>query len=354
MHDTWRRACLIGLLLTATAMLPSSSAACSMGPHCRELRGVQPVDGATNVPRNVELRVWYDGANYLEAGAEAVLERDDGQVVSTSWERVQQGAYRTMQLWIGRPAAPLAASTHYRLRHSYKACSEVDGGVSQPGSCSGLCMAAVGDVISEFTTGASTEERTLAAPTLGAVTPSGVDVCTNSACCGPYERCMYSITLPALPRDHTVRVARGGALVGDFAGSVLIGTSIASAGASRYWQLADLVGAGDYQVQVVDAIGNRSPATTLTLPSCVITPDGGLPHDGGTEAVGDSGVPRADAAVQAPLDAGAGAHDAAAMGPTAPAPDDRGCAIPASRTGWTSLVLVALSMLLARRRARTR
>jgi hypothetical protein len=293
------------------------------------LRSVLPTEGAVDVPPTIELRIAYGGAPALEPNAGAVLETDDGTAVPTSWERVRtQGGYgwSSDQLWVGHPAAPLAASTHYRLRHLYRACSETDAGTSS--YCDGLCVDAAGEVISEFTTGTAVDPKPLVAPTFG-VPVKSVDTCDASGCCGPYVRCIFSVQVSALPAGQQLRVTKGDELVGYFSG-LRVGVPHSGRG---YDNGVEFSGAGAYQVVVTDGTSNRSPAATLVIPACTI--EGSAP----------------DAARPAPPDASTsvdtGSPDAAITRPETSSDD--GCALADPRAPWTWL---ALAVVLARRRAR--
>lgn len=337
----WLRLLLAFGALAVTS-LPSPAAACSGSSGCLTLSSVHPADDATDVPRNVELRITYEGP--FEAGASAVLETDDGRVVPTTWEAARTYRYAgngTGQLWIGRIAAPLDASTHYRLRHSYRACSATDAGIYQ--GCDGLCLDTAGEVISGFTTGTALDEKTLAAPALGAPVMR-VDSCDSSGCCGPYTRCIYTVDVPTLPSDQLLRVTKGSALVGYFASTLRVGVNHSGNG---YGNGVDINGSGEYQVSVVDGSGSRSPATTLVIPACAIE---GVSPDAGP----DSGSP--DASTPADATVTGERSDAASPDSDMSQSDgggiDDGCALAGRASSWTSALWLALALVLARRAKR--
>lgn len=350
------RLLLFSCALALIASFASPAAACTGAPNCLGLRTVVPADGAANVPRTVELRITYGGAR-LEPSSGAVLETDDGTVVPTRWERVRtQSGYgwSSEVLWVGQVATPLAASTHYRLRHLYRDCSETDA--STPPYCQELCVDTVGEVISEFTTGTAIDEAPLAAPTiLGAVTMS-VDSCDSSGCCGPYVRCLYSVELSALEPGQQVRVTKENQLVA-YSASASLRVAVSYSG-SGYDNGVTFNGSGEYQLVVTDGTSKRSPATTLTIPACAVEqapqPDATMPDaavrdaailaapvlDAATHAAPDGAAPAAPDA-RAALDAGEPAEPNATH--------DDGCALAGSRTPWAWF---AIALVLWRRRRR--
>ncbi|HEY6880923.1 MAG TPA: hypothetical protein VI299_23020, partial [Polyangiales bacterium] len=275
---------LVALTLSSTVVAslgPSTASACSGFLTCRKLGAVQPADQASNVPRNVELRIMYTQSYTFEEGASAVLETEDGQVVPTTWERAQLGSASAgpTQQWMGRPTSVLAPATHYRIRHSYHACTETDAGTGSPSeTCGGLCKTALGDVISEFTTGADVAEETLAPPMLGAPVLLGSEATPDSQSCGPYSRCLYSVGVPTLANGQQLRVMKDSELLGYFETEHELRIAVHRPGSNGYGVGVDLsLSQGtELQVSVVDAIGNRSAATTLTIPMCAPESDGGV------------------------------------------------------------------------------
>ncbi|MET0283167.1 MAG: Ig-like domain-containing protein [Polyangiales bacterium] len=336
---SWIRALfVVGVVL----QLASPASACSGLPNCRKLASVQPSNGATGVPRNIELRVTYDGVP--DGNASVVLQTEDGRDVPILWERAQtypgvSSGRTASQLWVGRSATPLDASTHYRVRHSYSDCRPSDAGV--PPSCDGLCLDAVGEVISEFTTGADVDEVVLAAPTIGPVTMDGVSDGERDSC-GPYLRCLHTIEVPSLPSDQLLRVTRGETLIGYFASQGALTASVPFSGRFYPWEVSFQSESGEYRVSVVDAVGNRSPTSTFVLPACVI-PDAGVPDAGPSGARPDASTP---------VDASTPRLDAAAAidSGSPPSSDDDGCAL--GRSHPLGGLWLALAIVLARRRTR--
>jgi hypothetical protein len=372
---TFRRRLAMGLILAApllSSWISSSASACSPAAPCRQLNLVRPADGATDIPRNIELRVSYRLAPHLPQGGAAVLESDDGQVVPTTWESATR-PYAT-ELWIGRPTAPLAAATHYRLRHPYRPCSSSDAGPN-PYGCEGLCVSAPGDVISEFTTGAGSAEKVLNAPVLAAPVLNGVErTSDNGASCGAYTLCHYSVEVTGVASDRWLRVRGGGrGLVGDFGSPLQFGvhsSGILYDGSVAIFQSGEQT----YRVSIVDSVGNESPATTLSVPAC--TPqDGGVsgtdagasPPDGGASVL-DGAVSAPDGAVSAP-DGTVSAPDGAASAPDGRVPatsqavgserdggaasvgeNDDGCTLAGARSSCTAALWMALAIVVRRRR----
>jgi hypothetical protein len=295
------RSAILLALVALPWLAPSSAAACA-SKSCPQLVAVLPADDAAEVPRNIELRVEYSAT---PQGVHAVLETEDGQVVPTSWERAGPDFRHSMQLeqWIGRPTVPLAASTRYRLRHAYRECT------SASDAC-GLCWADVGDVISEFMTAATLDEKTLAAPTLGAPVFTGFEAEQQSSLCGPYARCTYSVDVPALPAGQRLRVMQGDALIGYFGTERALVVGVHQPGSNGFPVDVDINRGGTFEVSVVDATGNRSPSTALVVPSC-------------------TGAPDADPVETA---------------------DDGGCSTRVARVRWGTALWMALAMLVARLR----
>jgi hypothetical protein len=331
------RSLALGFAL-ATSLLgsltASSALACSPAAPCRVLGSVQPARGASDVPRNIELRVSYTRGYEASSGGAAVLETDDGAVVPTTWERASR-PYGT-ELWIGRPTTPLTASTRYRLRHPYRPCSETDAGPSSF-SCQSLCASVPGDVISEFITGLGSDEQVLSAPPIGAPVLSGLDVANGEGgSCGEYARCIYSVDVPAIGPGRSLRVTDGdGGLVGYFGSPLRIGVHRSGI---RFDWFVDIYQSGEqtYRVAVVDGTGNRSAATSLTIPACVTDADGGVAGPDGGVAGPDAGASAVDGSV-----------------PAAASQDD-GCALSRARPSWSAPVWMALAFLATSRRRRVR
>lgn len=330
----------------ALVQLTSPAEACSAPPNCRKLGSVQPSDGATGVPRNIELRITYDGAP--DRNASVVLQTDDGRDVPIRWETATtyqgQSSARTVgQLWIGRSATPLEPATHYRLRHAYSDCSASDSGV--PPSCDGLCFDAAGEVISEFTTGANVDEVVLAAPAIGPVTSGGIRDGAGDSC-GPYLYCVYSIDVPTLPSGQLLRVTRGDGLIGYFgASSGELSAGVVFSGRSYPWGASFFSESGEVGVSVVDAIGNRSPTATFVLPTCVVPDvvDAGLRGPDASAPVDASASVDARTPVDARAPADARTSDA---GAAIDAGEDDGCAL--GRAHSTGALWLALAFMLRR------
>ncbi len=345
---------LLALALAAcAAALPSPASACSGYLQCRTLGTTYPADDATNIPLNTELRITYTGARELEAGASATLETDDGTLVPTTWERAQLFNAGPTQQWVGRAALPLEASTHYRLRHSFTACGQTDAGASPFETCVGLCQVERGDVISEFTTGTTAYDGLPEVLSLGVPAEAAFDSCDKSACCGPYARCLRTIDVPERPVGQTLRITRGGELIGYFPADRDLRVASQAAGSNGWAGDVDFSGAGTYTLSVVDKNGNRSPETTFWVPDCYAPSDSGVPD---SRVQADGSVPaRQDASTPTTLDARVPDPDASSDAGSRAQPSKAadGCALAGGHSSWTSGLWSALAMLLARRRQRT-
>jgi hypothetical protein len=316
--------------LVAYASSPSPALACSPIRSCRRLLGARPIDGATEVPRNIEFRVSYvKPLNYDAQTAWPVLETDDGEIVPTAWESASDAS---QQLLVGRATTVLAASTHYRLRHPFRLCSQSDAGPSSPSCPDGLCAAEHGDVISEFTTSNLTKESVLAAPVFSGEVSRRVDVCDRSSCCGPYQRCLLSVELPALAPGQMYRVTRGGALQAYSGSPEFPTTLVATVGSAFNWN-AQLLSEGEYEVVVVDEAGNRGPAASFSVPACILPPDAGVPP---------VVLPTPDAATSDPVIA------PRSDGGTASAREE-GCSLGGAHPSGASMAWLALAFVRRRR-----
>jgi hypothetical protein len=321
--------CLASLLAFAGVLsLARPASACSKPwlDSCRKLASVQqPLDDATDVPRNTELRVGYFSG--VGASPQPVLETEDGQLVPTRWE---SGRRWDQETFVGRPEQLLSPSTHYRLRHRYRPCAALDAGTHTHCSAGALCSDENGEVISEFTTGAGTDEKVLAKPVLEAPLRETAYRCEPNNSCGPCRaepECGFSMELPDLAAGLSYRVERDGKFILFVNGelSVSLGTDPSSGGAH---------GGGVYALSVVDTLGNRSEPVSLTVPSAC-TP-------------GDAGTARADASVSITQDSGM--QTSMADGGSAADPADvDGCSLGGAPANWTWMVWLALG--LVRRRA---
>lgn len=301
-----------------------------------------PGDGSRDVPRNIELRISYYHVPASPAQGTPVLETETGERIATTWEHTARDFSPSAGVsggltedWIGHAAAPLAASTRYRLRHPFRACASARAGIE--GSC--LCDDQAGEPIAEFTTGASVLEASLALPVLSEPAPMGLDIATSSAACGPYARCLFRVVVSALASGELLRVYRGEAWLGDFTDDLLVGVHRDGSNGFPYGTSINQRGAAEYTLFRVDAAGHRSSPKTLRVPACA---NDANDQDASTKP--ETTTPRPDA--------GLDEQDAA---PSSDASDE-GCSLRASGSGGTPAwwsVLGALALLVRRRSARS-
>lgn len=165
-------------LSLSTLALGSHQAWACTPPAPGATRTVQPAKGATQVPRNTEVRVRYTPSNdqgfAASLPAPTLLDGTGTQVeVEVETRQDTKGI-----VWILRPKATLAASATYTIQDHFGVTGD---GVTCLGSpCKpGLVTAGT------FTTGAMADEKS---PQFSGLTgfESLWQSCGDSACCGPY------------------------------------------------------------------------------------------------------------------------------------------------------------------------
>jgi hypothetical protein len=329
------------VVLTASAVLvaivPRVARACSL-PSGTDRVAVVPLDGAVDVPTNAEIRVYYNFGEYAATGD---LERPVDPIVRvvggasigvTSMWRLNPGWIEVIVL---TPTDPLMPGTAYEILDTVH----------------GSMLTSEHRVVATFTTGDGPD---VTPPVFAGALPAGpsdLDVCDDTACCGPYVISRSALRWDAATDDHSwlayevepfSRLIYGNGAEWVCSGSHMFG--------------GRALGAGPHRVRAIDLAGNTDDNDVwVTLTFSCEPPVMGI--DAGATSV-DGGASVDGAA--APVDGGAASMpDAGRDGMVSdagltPAGGCDGCTIsrPTSRGAFYGGLIVIGTVVVRRRRRR--
>lgn len=171
--------------LVAAALADAREArACSYPPQGLFERTVIPEDGATDVPRNARVLVWYDASYDVPGGAVILRAQGGDDVATTSSTPPTVGFARLLS-----PTAPLAPQTTYEIVDSLDVPCPTDD-VTE---CYGPFR-----VIARFTTGT---ELDTTPPAIDGVEIDSGGVCVSDACPEGQHEVVDQLTIAATD-DH--------------------------------------------------------------------------------------------------------------------------------------------------------
>jgi len=278
--------------LGSAALVPASARACSAPEPAIFSRDMFPPPGATGVPTNAKVVVTYRaGASYginigypvdagdPDIGTDLELRRKGGAGVAIDLQNValEPTGYDRVIGMVLTPMQPLASGVEYEVvdRHPTIPC-----GRNRPVSCA---LGAV-TVVGSFTTAAGPDSQPPPAPTGPSLMarPAGpFDICTSSACCGPYVAKGYFVRWDeSAPGTllYNVYVGNSTTPVVRLYSSTELQMAVNCAGygnPNAVWIMT-----GSVRVRAVDWAGNEGPALDL----------GTVPANACDDAPGDAGV----------------------------------------------------------------
>ncbi len=184
------------LLFVVTCTSAKTALACA-AVQIQPSRFVWPLSGARDVPRNARLYVAY---TFDPSGAKAPtnspsLRQVGGDVVAVTVATEPGGVQPYGERHYLRPQAPLLANTTYELIDDW-----AFGGCSAPDA--GVCVPAPVQLFSTFTTGDGIDEVPPVFTSQKVESQSSRDICNVSACCGPYDVAITTLTWSA-PSDQS-------------------------------------------------------------------------------------------------------------------------------------------------------
>jgi hypothetical protein len=282
---------VVALLLALAA--PRPAGACSPpGPF--NFGGIAPADGATDVPTNTQLRLFFYVSEMSPAETEIQLRPEAGDPVAVTVTR--QGSDVGARVVVVQPDAPLRPQTGYEVRTRFKA------------NCTYDCITTEYAALAKFTTGSG---PLTTPPAFAGVTGATVRtaVCGGDTCCGPYKAVLMSLDW-ARGSDPTIagyHIYRDGELVSPVG---LPGGALDCTGRYPFDAFNSFPAvSGRYGVRAVNLAGleDTNAATVEVTLDCGGVLDAGVADTGADAPAGATPQPGGACAAAAPAPLGAAA-----------------------------------------------